>query len=166
MPPQKNTTMAAKSGAIGTLTMGFLMDRVNPYRLIAGFFILEAIALYMMGQLPFGTICFLAAMIVWQYTQVGGQTGINALATLSYPPEMRSSGIGWAGGWGRISGMVMAPFAGAMALRMMLPLETIMGLVALIAVMVAALIFLLGIVAPALLPDRAKPKGAEPEFAE
>ena len=157
--------IAFAGGAIGTLTMGFLMDRVNPYWLITAFFLVEAVALYMMGQLPFGTIGFLAAMIAWQYTQVGGQTGINALATLSYPPEMRSSGIGWAGGWGRVSGMVLAPFAGAMALRMMLPLETIMALVASIAVVVAGLIFLLGIVAPALLPAKpgAKSAGAEAE---
>ena len=85
---------------------------------------------------------------------LGGQTGLNNLATLSYPPEMRSTGIGWAGGWGRISGMVMAPFAGAMALRMMMPLETIMAGVAALAVCVGLLVILLGFVAPVLYPRK------------
>jgi len=135
-------------GATGTLIMGFLMDRVNPYWLITLFFIVEAIALFLLGQVPFSSWIFLAALIAWNFTQVGGQTGINNLATLSYPPEMRSSGIGWAGGWGRISGIVLAPFAGAAALRMMLPLETIMTLISLLAVSVAVLILILGIVSP------------------
>ncbi|MXO59344.1 MFS transporter [Altererythrobacter salegens] len=141
-------------GAVGTLIMGFLMDRMNPYWLIAVFYFVEAIALYTLGSVPFSSGIFLGALIMWNFTQVGGQTGLNNLATLSYPPEMRSSGIGWAGGWGRISGMVMAPFAGAMALRMMLPLDAIMGLVAGIAVAVGLGVIVLGIVAPVLHPRK------------
>ncbi|KPL68094.1 hypothetical protein SZ64_08160 [Erythrobacter sp. SG61-1L] len=142
-------------GATGTLIMGFLMDRVNPYWLIAAFFLVEAVALFLLGQVPFSSGIFLGALIVWNFTQVGGQTGINNLATLSYPPEMRSSGIGWAGGWGRVAGIVLAPFAGAAALRMMLPLETIMTLIAFMAVAVAVLIVALGIFAPAFGPRAA-----------
>ena len=136
-------------GATGTLIMGYLMDRVNPYWLIVLFFLVEAVALYTLGQVPFTSGLFLGALIMWNFTQVGGQTGINNLATLSYPPEMRSSGIGWAGGWGRIAGIAIAPFAGAAALRMELPLSTIMSGVALLAVGVAVLIALLGVFAPA-----------------
>ena len=136
-------------GATGTLIMGYLMDRMNPYALIVGFFLIEALALYLLGQVPFASGIFLGALIAWNFTQVGVQTGINNLATLSYPPEMRSSGIGWAGGWGRIAGIAMAPFAGAEALRMNLPLSTIMTGIALVAVGVAVLISLLGIFAPA-----------------
>ena len=62
---------------------------------------------------------------------------------------MRSSGIGWAGGWGRIAGIAIAPFAGAAALRMELPLSIIMSGIAMLAVGVAVLIALLGIFAPA-----------------
>ncbi|OYW44238.1 MAG: hypothetical protein B7Z08_00875 [Sphingomonadales bacterium 32-68-7] len=136
-------------GATGTLIMGYLMDRVNPYWLIVAFFLVEAVALYMLGQVPFTSGLFLGALIAWNFTQVGGQTGINNLATLSYPPEMRSSGIGWAGGWGRIAGIAIAPFAGAAALRMELPLSTIMTWIAGLAVSVAVLIAMLGTFAPA-----------------
>jgi AAHS family 4-hydroxybenzoate transporter-like MFS transporter len=138
--------IAFAGGAAGTLTIGWLMDRVNPYWLIAGFFMIDAFALTALGRLPFGTPAFLIAMIAWNYTQIGGQTGINTLATLGYPPEMRSSGIGWAGGWGRIAGIVLPAYAGAKALELMLPLDTIMMLVAVPAVVVAVLILLLGFV--------------------
>lgn len=137
--------IAFAGGAAGTLTMGWLLDKVKPYWLVTAFFLVNAAALYALGQLQFGTGFFLAAMIVWNYTQVGGQTGINTLATLGYPPEMRSSGVGWAGGWGRIAGIVLPAWAGALALEMQLPLQTVMGLIALPALVVAALIVMLGI---------------------
>jgi AAHS family 4-hydroxybenzoate transporter-like MFS transporter len=130
-------------GMFGTLTMGWLMDRVNPHTLIATFFFVDAIALASLGWIPAGTFAFIVALVVWNYCQVGGQTGINTIATLGYPPEMRSSGIGWAGGSGRIGGIAL-PYAGGMALQIALPLETIMLVIAAPALVVAVLILLLG----------------------
>ena len=98
-------------GALGTLTMGWLLDRVNAHILIAGFFLVDAVALASLGVLPAGSLLFIGALVVWNFCQVGGQTGINTLATLGYPPDMRSSGIGWAGGAGRIGGVAF-PYAG------------------------------------------------------
>jgi AAHS family 4-hydroxybenzoate transporter-like MFS transporter len=154
-----SATISFIGGATGTLIMGSLMDRVNPYWLIVLFFLVEAVALFMLGQVAFTSWVFLGALIAWNFTQVGGQTGINNLATLSYPPEMRSSGIGWAGGWGRIAGIAMAPVAGAEALRMNLPLETVMTWIAGLAVAVAVLIAILGIVAPS---DQFNRRGKDP----
>ncbi len=151
--------IAFAGGAAGTLTMGWLLDRVNPFWLISGFFVIDAIALALLGVLPFGTGAFLIAMIVWNYCQVGGQTGLNTLATLGYPPQMRSSGIGWAGGAGRIGGIAF-PYAGGLALTMLVPLETIMFIVAVPAVLVAVLVFILGI------SNRGQIAAAEPEDEE
>ena len=133
-------------GASGTLAMGWLMDRMNPYWLIAGYFIVDAAAILSLGYIPpQAAVAFVTALVVWNFCQVGGQTGINNLATLSYPPEMRSSGIGWAGGVGRIGGIVF-PFLGGLALAAALPLQTIMFATAIPALVVATLIFILGVV--------------------
>jgi len=133
-------------GASGTLVMGWLMDRVNPYWVIAGYFIVDAAAILSLGYVPpQAAIAFVTALVVWNFCQVGGQTGINNLTTLSYPPEMRSSGLGWAGGIGRIGGIAF-PYLGGLALAAALPLETIMLATAFPALVVAALIFALGIV--------------------
>ena len=133
-------------GASGTLAMGWLMDRMNPYWLIAGYFVVDAAAILSLGYIPpQAAVAFVTALVVWNFCQVGGQTGINNLATLSYPPEMRSSGIGWAGGVGRIGGIVF-PFLGGLALAAALPLQTIMFATAIPALVVAALIFILGVV--------------------
>ena len=143
-------------GASGTLAMGWLMDRVNPYWLIAGYFIVDAAAILSLGYIPPQVaIAFVTALIVWNFCQVGGQTGINNLATLSYPPEMRSSGIGWAGGVGRIGGIVF-PFLGGEALARALSLETIMLATAVPALIVAALIFMLGVANKGVIGGRTK----------
>ena len=130
-------------GALGTLTMGRLMDRLNPYTLIAAFFVIDAVALASLGYLPASTAAFVLGLVLWNFCQVGGQTGINTLATLGYPPEMRSSGIGWAGALGRIGG-ILFPVVGGLALGTTLSLQSIMLLIAVPAVLVALLILLLG----------------------
>jgi len=145
-------------GATGTLVMGWLMDRVNPYWLISAYFILDAAAILSLGFIPSeAAIAFITALVVWNFCQVGGQTGINNMATLAYPPEMRSSGIGWAGGFGRLGGIVF-PALGGIALAMALPLQTIMIAAAIPALIIAALIFTLGVVnRGAIGPHRAEP---------
>lgn len=130
-------------GAAGTLSMGWLMDRVNPYYLIATFFLIDAAALVTLGFLPGGSLMFIVMLVVWNYCQVGGQTGINTLATLGYPPEMRSSGIGWAGGTGRVGG-ILFPALGGYAITLTFSLETIMMLTAIPALLIAVLILVLG----------------------
>ncbi|MXP42607.1 MFS transporter [Altererythrobacter soli] len=142
-------------GAAGTLTMGWLMDRVNPYWLITGYFVVDAIAIASLGFLPTGpAIAFVTALVVWNFCQVGGQTGINNLATLGYPPEMRSTGIGWAGGVGRIGGIVF-PALGVLALSMTLPLQTIMLITAVPALIIGSLVFTLGVFNRGLIGGRA-----------
>lgn len=131
-------------GAIGTLTMGWFMARTNPYWLICGFYVLDAVAITAMGTLPFGTGLFVGSMMAWSFAQTGGQTGLNTLATLGYPPEMRSSGMGWASGVGRFGG-ILFPLVGGIALGAALPLQTLMVIIAVPCLLVTVLIAILGI---------------------
>ena len=132
-------------GALGTLAMGWLMDRMNPYWIIAAYFVVDAVAIASLGYIaPEMAIMFVTALIVWNFCQVGGQTGLNNLATLGYPPEMRSSGIGWAGAIGRFGG-VLFPFLGGRALEFEVPLKTIMLTAAVPGLVIAGLIVVLGL---------------------
>ena len=45
---------------------------------------------------------------------IGAQAGLNSLVASSYPTSIRSTGIGWAGGIGRITSMIGPGLAGAM----------------------------------------------------
>lgn len=143
-------------GATGTLVMGWLMDRVNPFVLIACYFVVGAVMIFLIGQVPpEATIAFVTALVVWTFCQTGGQTGINNLATLAYPPEMRSSGIGWAGAMGRLGGIAF-PFLGGLALAAALPLQTIMTITAVPALIIAALVFALGVANGGQIDGRAR----------
>jgi AAHS family 4-hydroxybenzoate transporter-like MFS transporter len=131
-------------GAIGTLSMGWFMARTNPYWLICGYYLLDAVAITSLGWLPFGTVVFTGAMMAWSFAQTGGQTGLNTLATLGYPPQMRSSGMGWASGVGRFGG-ILFPLVGGIALGAALPLHLLMPLIAVPCVLVALLISVLAL---------------------
>ena len=65
-------------GAVGTLCMGWLMDRMNPYRVMAVYFVVDALAIVLIGYVDTQTATMLiTALIVWNFCQVGGQTGIR-----------------------------------------------------------------------------------------
>jgi AAHS family 4-hydroxybenzoate transporter-like MFS transporter len=53
---------------------------------------------------------------------VGGQPGLNALAATYYPTYMRSTGVGWALGIGRI-GAIVGPVLGGQLIAMQWPSE-------------------------------------------
>ena len=93
------------SGIAGTITVGFLMDRLGRTPVLAALFFFDAIAMMLMGSVPFGGAVFIVATLVWGYCQAGGQAGINALCAQAYPTAVRSTGVGWAFGIGRRRGV-------------------------------------------------------------
>ena len=131
--------IAFAGGFVGTLTMGWLMDRFRPSRLIPLYFLCLAASLFAIGHVPFEAPGFLVALIAWNFFQSGGQTGLNTLLTNVYPASMRSTGLGWAGGAGRIGGVIFPLMAG-MALGAHFTLPLTMGLIALMPLVVALLV--------------------------
>lgn len=130
-------------GLAGTMTIGFLMDRIRPTLLIPTYYLCLAGSLVLMGQIPFGAPAFIVLLIFWSFCQSGGQAGINMLMAQVYPAEIRSTGIGWAGGAGRIGG-VIAPLFGGVAVAHMFSLSFTLALIAILPLLVAVLIALLG----------------------
>ena len=136
-------------GLAGTVTIGYLMDRIRPTRLIPAYYVGLAIALILMGHVPFGGVAFVLLLIFWSFCQAGGQAGLNMLMTQVYPTAIRSTGVGWAGGAGRIGGVV-APLFGGFALASAFTLPLTLTLIALPPIGVALMLLLLKpITAPA-----------------
>jgi MFS transporter, AAHS family, 4-hydroxybenzoate transporter len=136
--------IAFAGGFVGTLTMGYLMDRLRPTFVISACYVGLAGTLIALGQIPFSAPIFILVAILWSFCQSGGQSGLNTLTTYSYPPRMRSTGIGWSGGAGRIGGILIAPAFGGFALEQGLSLQTTLFIVAMPALIVAGLVLLLG----------------------
>ncbi len=108
-------------GAIfAVLYLGLLIDRSGPERALAlhyaaGIVFIGAIALVAMPYLILIAVIFFAGMTI-----IGSQTGANATAGALYPARMRTTGIGWALGIGRLGG-IGAPVLGGYLLSLGLP---------------------------------------------
>ena len=108
-------------GAIAAvLYLGVLIDRFGPERALAanyavGILFIAAIALFAMPYLLLATVIFLSGLAI-----IGSQTGANAACGKLYPARMRTSGLGWALGIGRLGG-IAAPVLGGWLLSRGLP---------------------------------------------
>jgi len=130
---------------IGTLLIGYLMDRFRSTRMIPIFYIGLFAAYIGMAWVSFEAQVFVLILIAFNFLQTGGQAGLNTLITKIYPPRMRSTALGWAGGAGRVGG-VLAPVYGGHAVAQAYSLQLTLGIAALLPLAVAILIFMLGFV--------------------
>ena len=142
---------------LAVVYLGLLIDRHGPERALAlhyaaGIVFIGAIALL---QMPYALL--VGAIFFAGMTTTGSQTGANATAGKLYPARMRTSGIGWALGVGRLGG-IAAPALGGYLLSIGLPPREIFlsacGF-ALIAAIAAALLVFRGARAGVLAPQEA-----------
>lgn len=129
-------------GMAGMLTIGYLMDRIRPTRLLPCYFIGYGAGLLILGHVPFGSLFFIPLLFSISFFQGGGQAGLNMLMAQIYPTSIRSTGIGWAGGAGRIGGVIL-PLFGGLALASSFTLPLTLSLVAIAPFIVALLVLLL-----------------------
>jgi len=98
-------------GIFVALYLGLAIDRIGPERTLALHYALGAvfIAVIALAALPYALVLlmsFLAGMTI-----IGSQTGANGTCGKLYPARMRTTGLGWALGIGRLGG-VAAPVLG------------------------------------------------------
>ncbi len=131
-------------GIIGAIVLGLIIDRKGaraallPAYLIAAAGI-AAVAMTAGGSLTLVTI----AVFCVGFGVIGGQVGANAVAAGVYPTEVRSTGVGWALGVGRIGGIVGPAIAGVLVGLQFTP-KNILLLAAIPAVVAALAVFALG----------------------
>jgi MFS transporter, AAHS family, 4-hydroxybenzoate transporter len=104
-------------GIAGALAEGRVMNSCGAYATLLAQFAISAL---LIGSLAFLTSSFAIMMTVTFVLGVaiqGAQAGLNALAANFYPTTVRSTGVGWALGVGRI-GSIVGPAIGGMLLSM------------------------------------------------
>jgi len=132
-------------GAIfAVVYLGALIDRFGPERALTanyavGVVFIAAIALFAMPYFLLAAVIFLSGLAI-----IGSQTGANAACGKLYPARMRTSGLGWALGIGRLGG-IAAPALGGWLLSSGLPPRQIFlsacGFAAIAAIATALLAF-------------------------
>jgi AAHS family 4-hydroxybenzoate transporter-like MFS transporter len=102
------------------LYLGIAIDRIGPERTLALHYALGAvfIAIIALVSLSFVMMCVVSALA--GATIIGSQTGANGTCGKLYPARMRTSGLGWSLGIGRL-GAVAAPLLGGYLLAMGVP---------------------------------------------
>jgi MFS transporter, AAHS family, 4-hydroxybenzoate transporter len=104
-------------GMMAVLYLGVLMDRFGPERTLAfnfaaGILFIGLIAMVALPYLALVTVVFFSGLTI-----IGSQTGANAACGKLYPARMRTSGLGWALGIGRLGG-IAAPVLGGYLLSL------------------------------------------------
>jgi AAHS family 4-hydroxybenzoate transporter-like MFS transporter len=96
--------------------LGLAMDRVGAKPMLIAAFVLAAAGFYTFATVPGLPVGAMTAVLVATgFGVVGAQGGINTITSMIYPVAMRSTGLGWALGVGRV-GSIVGPTIGGMML--------------------------------------------------
>jgi AAHS family 4-hydroxybenzoate transporter-like MFS transporter len=109
-------SMLQVGGVVGTFALGSIIDRFS-FRALTLVYFVAVFAVGAIGQLGHSVILVTTAIFVAGFCIVGGQIAANALAAGFYPTSVRSTGIGWALGIGRV-GSIVGPLVGGVLLTL------------------------------------------------
>jgi AAHS family 4-hydroxybenzoate transporter-like MFS transporter len=104
-------TVLQTGGVVGTLLLGWFIERFGFVRVLFVCFVGAAVTVGMIGSVAHALPWLLIVVFAGGFCVVGGQPAVNALAGHYYPTTLRSTGIGWSLGIGRI-GSVIGPLVG------------------------------------------------------
>lgn len=106
------TAMFQVGGAIGAFVLGRTFDRMKSFIGLAAAYAGAAVCVFFIGMAGSSLLVQTGLVFATGVCVVGGQTGSNAMAAELYPTSIRSTGVGWSLGIGRI-GSIVGPMLGA-----------------------------------------------------
>ena len=123
------TAMFQVGGTIGSILIGWNMDRGNPSRVIAIGYL--AGAAFILGVAWVGALSGWLAVLVFAagFCASGAQSGLNAYVPGCYPTAARATGVSWMLGVGRF-GSIAGPLVGGALLGLGWSFATILGILA------------------------------------
>jgi AAHS family 4-hydroxybenzoate transporter-like MFS transporter len=133
-------TILQVGGTIGTFGLAWLIARQGFVPMLAASFAVATISIALIGQPGLSLAALIAVVFVAGWCVVGSQPGINALAATYYPTYLRSTGVGWGLGIGRI-GAIVGPILGGEFMRLRWSTEEIFYAAALPAAISAMVMF-------------------------
>jgi MFS transporter, AAHS family, benzoate transport protein len=107
-------------GIFGAIGGGRLGDKYDLRKTVIGFFLMGSAAIGLLGFSS--SFVMYVLMFVAGAATIGNQIVLNTLVAQFYPALLRSTGIGWASGVGRI-GAIIGPILGGVLVGWKLPFE-------------------------------------------
>jgi len=108
-------------GMLGAIAGGWLGDRFGLPRVVVVFFVAAALSIALLGHNSPMPVLYLLIFIAGA-TTIGTQILLYASVAQLYSLSIRSTGLGWASGVGRV-GAIVGPMLGGVLLAAKLPLE-------------------------------------------
>ena len=105
------TSLFQVGGIAGALFLGRLLDYARSFWVLAGCFFWAATWVFATGHVGASVPLLAATVFFAGIGVVGGQNASHALTAEFYPTSIRSTGVGWALGIGRI-GSIVGPILG------------------------------------------------------
>lgn len=131
------TALFPLGGGIGVLIIGWLMDRMNPHKVVAVGYLLTGLFVCAIGYVYTHPILMAVTVFIAGTCMNGAQSSMPALAAGFYPTQGRATGVAWMLGLGRFGG-ILGAMSGGVLMQMQLSFSTIFTLLA-IPALVAAL---------------------------
>ena len=103
--------MVQVGGTVGPFVAGWCINRFGFIPTMVVSFLGASVAIAAIGQPGLTLAMLIAAIFMAGWCVVGSQPSINSLAATYYPTYLRSTGIGWVLGIGRI-GAIIGPYVG------------------------------------------------------
>lgn len=107
--------MMLAGGVVGGLTFGLIIDRIGAPFFLSVTYLTGAVFTFLIGQSIGSYLLALLTIFVTGICINGGQLSMNGFTARFYPVNVRSTGVGWALGIGRL-GAVVGPVIGGMML--------------------------------------------------
>ncbi len=112
-----SSTFLQVGGLTGALLLALLTRRFRLITLMTVNFFAAAVAIFELGQTIATPALVLLPIFAAGFCVIGGQPAISAITAEYYPTFIRSSGVGWSLGIGRI-GSITGPLVGGLFLEM------------------------------------------------
>ncbi|WGS54682.1 MFS transporter [Paraburkholderia sp. D15] len=109
------TSLYQVGGVLGPILLGRLMDKLRPAAVMAVVMAVGGMVVSLIGALGIQSAALLASMVgIAGLTVIGGVVCSHYVAADAYPTTVRSTGLGWAFGAGRVGGIVGTLYGGAL----------------------------------------------------
>lgn len=112
------TSLFTFGGTAGILLAGWMMDRWEAHKVVAGGFFITMVLILTLGLEHNHIVLFGGLIFLMGITMNGAQSGMQTLAATFYPTDCRATGIAWMQGIGRFGGV-----AGTMTSAQLLSLQ-------------------------------------------
>jgi len=110
------STVLQVGGTIGTFGLAWLIARGGFIPMLAATFAVATLSIAFIGQPGLSLTMLTVIVFIAGWSVIGGQPGMNALSATYYPTSLRTTGVGWGLGVGRI-GAIVGPYLGGKLLE-------------------------------------------------